>query len=134
SINVGTAYYRHEGGIQNEDGTLTHSSFGGVVGGLAVVGKLDLQEAVFAQVDAERKGWQQKGELSRVTSETLLDAATTYIDLLSARTGEVIVRRTLHDEEDVLEQARGLAKAEPGVRFLVEGFEAEAAVLRQTIA
>ncbi|HEX5270716.1 MAG TPA: TolC family protein, partial [Gemmataceae bacterium] len=133
-INVGTAYYRHEGGIQNEDGTLTHSSFGGVLAGMEVVGKIDLHEAVFAQVDAERKVWQQKGELSRVTSETLLDAASTYIDLMTARTGEAIIRRTVHDEEEILEQARGLAKAEPGVQFLVEGFESESAVLRQNAA
>jgi outer membrane protein TolC len=134
AINVGTAYYRHEGGDQNPDGTFVHSSFGNMLAGTEIVGKFDLQEAVFAQVDAERKVWQQKGELSRVTSETLLDAATTYIDLMTARTAEAIVRRTLHDEEDILEQARGLAKAEPGVRFLVEGFESESAVLRQTIA
>jgi outer membrane protein TolC len=134
AINVGTAYYRHEGGIQNEDGTLTHSSFGGMLAGLELAGKLDLREAVFAQVDAERKVWQQKGELSRVTSETLLDAATTYIDLMTARTAEAIVRRTLKKQEDVLEQARGLAKAEPGVQFLIEGFESEVLALRQNIA
>ena len=27
-FDIGTAYYRHEGGIANENGTLTHSSFG----------------------------------------------------------------------------------------------------------
>jgi outer membrane protein TolC len=133
AINVGTAYYRHEGGDQNPDGTFVHSSFGGMFAGAEIVGKLDLREAVFAQVKAESKVWQQKGELSRVTSETLLDAATTYIDLMTARTAEAIVRRTLRDEEDVLEQARGLAKAEPGVQFLVEGFEAESVALRQTL-
>jgi outer membrane protein TolC len=134
AINVGTAYYRHEGGIQNEDGRLTHSSTGAMLAGVDVAGRLDPREAVFAQVNAERKVWQQKGELSRVTSETLLEAATTYIDLLAARTGEAIARRTLKDEEAILEQARGLAKAEPGTRFVVEGFEAEAFGLRQGIA
>jgi outer membrane protein TolC len=134
AINVGTAYYRHEGGIQNEDGTLTHSSFGGTLAGVEVAGRLDLREAIFAQVNAERKVWQQKGELSRVTGETLLDAASTYIDLMTARTGEAIVRRTVKEQEDVLEQARGLAKAEPGAQFLVEGFEAEVLVLRQNAA
>jgi outer membrane protein TolC len=134
AINVGTAYYRHEGGIQNPDGTLIEASSGAMLAGVEVAGRLDLREAIFAQVNAERKVWQQKGELSRVTSETLLDAATTYIDLMSARTAEAIVRRTLRDEEEMLEQARGLAKAEPGVQFLVEGFEAEALVHRQLIA
>jgi outer membrane protein TolC len=134
AINVGTAYYRHEGGIQNEDGRLTHSSFGGLFSGMEIAGRLDLREAVFAGVNAERKVWQQKGELSRVTSEALLEAATTYIDLLTARTGEAIVRQTLKDEEDILQQARDLLTAEPGARFIAEGFEAEVFGLRQTAA
>ena len=133
AINVGTAYYRHEGGIQNPDGTLIESSSGAMLAGVEVAGRLDPREAIFAQVDAERKVWQQKGELSRVTSETLLDAATTYIDLMTARTGEAIVRRTLREQEGMLDQAHGLAKAEPGTQFLVEGFEAEVLVLRQSI-
>ena len=41
-------------------------------------------------------------------------------------------RKTLKDQQEMLEQARGLAKAEPGTRFVVEGFEAQAFVLRQT--
>jgi outer membrane protein TolC len=133
AINVGTTYYRHEGGIQNEDGTLINSSFGGMLAGADVAGRIDLREAIFAGVNAERKVWQQKGELSRVTSETLLEAATTYIDLLAARTGEAVARKTLKDEEEMLEQARGLVKAEPGTQFVVEGFQAESLILRQTI-
>ncbi len=134
AINVGTAYYRHEGGIQNEDGTLTHSSSGAVLAGVDVMGRLDPREAIYARVNAERKVWQQKGELSRVTSETLLEAATTYIDLLAARTGEAIAGRTLKDEKAILDQARGIAKAEPGTQFAVEGFEAEVFGLRQAVA
>jgi outer membrane protein TolC len=134
AVNVGTAYYRHEGGIQNEDGTLTHSSTGAMLAGMDLYARLDLREAIFAGVNAERKVWQQKGELSRVTSETLLEAATTYIDLLAARTAEAVVRKTQKDSEEMLEQARSLAKAEPGTRFLVEGFEAEVFGLRQTAA
>jgi outer membrane protein TolC len=132
AVNVGTAYYRHEGGIQNEDGRLTHSSTGAMLAGADLTGRIDLREAIFAGVNAQRKVWQQKGELSRVTSQTLLEAATTYIDLLAARTAEAIARKTLKDQQEMLEQARGLAKAEPGTRFLVEGFEAETFVLRQT--
>jgi outer membrane protein TolC len=134
AINVGTAYYRHEGGIQDFEGNLIHSSYGSVLGGVEVAGRFDPREAVFAQVNAERKVWQQKGELSRVTSEALLEASTTYIDLLAARTAEAIARQTLSQQEEMLEQARGLLKAEPGTKFLVEGFEAEALILRQTIA
>jgi len=131
AINAGTAYYRHEGGIQNEDGTLTQSSTGAMLAGVELSGRLDLRQAVFAQVNAERKFWQNKGELSRIASETLLDAATTYIDLLTARNGEVIALRLVKNAEEMLAQARGVLKAEPGTQFIVEGIEAEVFGLRQ---
>jgi outer membrane protein TolC len=111
---VGTSYYRHEGGIQNEDGTLTHSSFGALFGGLEVKGKFDIHEVVFQRINAERKVWQKKGELSQVASDKLLDASTTYIDLVAARTGEEVARRTLKKMQDLLDNAVRLAKVEPG--------------------
>jgi outer membrane protein TolC len=134
TIQAGTAYFRHEGGIQNEDGTLTHSSFGNLFAGMDFYGRLDLREAVFAQVNAERQVWQQKGELSRVTSEVLLEAASTYIDLLAARTGEAVGLQLLKYEEEILEQARGLAKADPGGQIQVEAIEAEVFGIRQATA
>jgi outer membrane protein TolC len=133
SINVGPSYYRHEGGIQDFNGNLIHSSMGAVLAGVEITSHIDLREAVFAKVNAERKVWQQKGELSRITSEQLLEAATTYIDLLVARTGEAIARNILKYEEDMLEQARGIVKAEPGTQYIVEGFQGEVAALRQGI-
>ena len=33
-VTAGVGYYRHEGGIQNEDGTLTRSSFGALYPGV----------------------------------------------------------------------------------------------------
>src|SRR5262249_29237824 len=84
------AYDRQEGGIQNEDGTLTHSSTGALFPGVEIHGELDVREAAFQRANAERKVWQSKGELSRVTNETLLEAANTYIDLLTARRGEAL--------------------------------------------
>ena len=109
SLNVGVAYFRHEGGISNENGTLTRSSFSAMFAGLELNSKLDLREAVYQKVNAERQLWQQKGELRRITSETLLDAATTYIDLLAARTGEAIVSGQLTDLNDLLGRAEKLA-------------------------
>src|SRR5207248_10854094 len=93
NIHAGLAYYRHEGGIQNEDGTLQHSSTGALFPGLDIAARFDLRETGFQRINAERKVWQQKGELSRITSEKLLDAAETYVDLLAARTSEAILRR-----------------------------------------
>jgi outer membrane protein TolC len=104
---VGLAYYRHEGGIQLQEGPLIHSSTGALFSGLEIDSRLDIREITYLQVTAQRKLWQQKGELSKVTSETLLDAATTYIDLLAARTAEAIVR----EEADKLAELRNQAKA-----------------------
>ncbi len=131
AINVGPAYYRHEGGVQNEDGTLTRSSTGALFAGMELNGKIDLREATFRKVNAERQVWQKKGELSRVTTENLLDAATTYIDLLTARTGEAVARQLEKYDEELLEAARKLVKEGLGSQVQVESLQAEIFGLRQ---
>jgi outer membrane protein TolC len=134
AIMIGPTYYRHEGGVQNQDGTLQHSSTGALFGGLDLYGRFDLREALFRQIQAERQIWQQKGELSRITSETLLEATTTYIDLLAARTGETIARQLLTYEEGILAKARARVQPEPGTRFQLKSIEAEVFGVQQAIA
>jgi outer membrane protein TolC len=105
---VGPAWYRHEGGIQNEDGTVIHSSTGAIFAGLEVHSELDLRDYAYQRVKAEREVWQQKTELSRITNDMLLDASYTYLDLLMARSGEALA----HDQEkkqlDLLKFVEGL--------------------------
>ncbi len=105
---VGHAWYRHEGGIQNEDGTLTHSSTGALFAGMELHGELDLRQYAFEKVKAERDVWQQKGELSRITNETLQQASETYLDLLRARSEEALARAQITRQEDLLKFVRGL--------------------------
>ncbi len=124
-IDVGLAYYRHEGGIQDETGQFIHSSFGSLFAGVEVDARLNLREAVYQKVDAERKIWQQRGELSRLSSEALLDAANTYIDLLTARTAEVISRDTEAKIEKLVEKAKNLAGAEPGLKVEIANVRAQ---------
>jgi outer membrane protein TolC len=114
-VYAGPAYWRHEGGIQNEDGTLTHSSTGALFAGVEVAGRLDVKEAAFRRVSAERRRLQEKGECSRITSEKLLDAATTYLDLLAARTGEMIVAGLEKDLQTLLDRAEKQAAVERGL-------------------
>ena len=57
------------------------------------------------------------GELRKVTSETLLEAATTYIDLLAARGAEAIVREENTKLTELLKQALALAKGTPAQRL-----------------
>jgi outer membrane protein TolC len=111
---VGTAFYRHEGGIATEEGFLVHSSFSSLFAGIEVNSKLDLRDFAYQKVNAERQVWQQKGELSRITSEKLLDAADTYIDLLSARAGEVIALRIQKDLTYLEDQANKMFQALKG--------------------
>ena len=89
------AIWRHEGGIQDFDGRLLDSSYGSVLGGLEMRGKIDIRDAIFTRLDAERKVWQQKGELSRFTSEQLARRrVSTYVDLMAAYSAEAIARRS----------------------------------------
>ncbi|MFN4258025.1 MAG: TolC family protein [Gemmataceae bacterium] len=120
---LGTAFYRHEGGIQDFRGPLIHSSTGALFNGLELNGRFDIRDIAFHQVNAERKTWQQKGELAKITNERLLDAAETYIDLLAARTGEQVALDLMHDTEKLLERTRKLAATEPAVQVQVHAVQ-----------
>jgi outer membrane protein TolC len=124
-IYVGMGYYRHEGGIQDFFGNLIHSSYGSMLAGTEIQGCLDPRDVAFRRVDAERKVWQQRGELSKLTSENLLDAASTYIDLLAARASESLAVTIEKQLTDLLVQANALAKVDKGLQFEVERVEAE---------
>ncbi|MBL8797953.1 MAG: TolC family protein [Planctomycetia bacterium] len=132
-IYIGTGYYRHEGGIQLEDGTLIRSSTGANLNGLDIHGRLNPKEIAFQRISAQRKVLQQKGELSKLTNENLLDAANTYLDLLTVRTGEAIARDMLKDLEDLANQAEKRAEAEPAARVEIARVRAEIAGRQQNI-
>src|SRR5262249_11984400 len=112
---------------------LQHSSFGALFAGLEVNASLDLRDAAYRRVNAARRVWQQRGELSRVSNETLLDAAGTYVDLLSVRTGEAVARQTLQELEKVLSRAEKLAKTEPGAKREVASIQSAVYGQRQAI-
>ncbi|CAN5132159.1 hypothetical protein BH10PLA2_BH10PLA2_10010 [soil metagenome] len=112
-ISFGTMWWRHEGGITNQDGTLQNSSFGSLLAGGSVAGKFDLKDAIYQKFVAERQLWQQRGEFKKVTTETLLDASNTYIDLLAARSGEAMAHEGKKQLEDLLERAQKAASAMP---------------------
>jgi outer membrane protein TolC len=129
---VGPAWYRHEGGIQNEDGTLTHSSTGALFAGLELDGALDLRQYAFEKVKAERDVWQQKGELSRITTETLQEASDTYIDLLQARSEEALSEAQISRSEDLYRFLKNLDGA--GYQAELDTIESDVAGYRQRAA
>jgi outer membrane protein TolC len=130
-MEIGPSYYRHEGGIQDEEGNLVRSSFGSFFAGTELRARLDLRDVVYRKIDAERKVWQQKGEVSRITSESLLDAAGTYVDLLAARAGEAIALESQGNLSKLLEQAKKLAATDPGARVEVDRIATEIAAHKQ---
>ncbi|MFO0929880.1 MAG: TolC family protein [Gemmataceae bacterium] len=134
NVYAGIAYYRHEGGIQDFTGRLIHSSTGALYPGLNIQSEVDFRESTFRQLDHERKVWQQKAELSQVNSETLLDAATTYVDLLTARRGEALAREIERYDRRSLERAERLAKNEPAAEVIVQAIRASMSNRQGTIA
>jgi outer membrane protein TolC len=131
-VYAGVGYYRHEGGDQNPDGTFVHSSFGNLFPGVEICTEYDIKEATFKRVDACRKLWQQRGEVAKVTNETLLDAADTYIDLLAARRGETVGHEIDRYADDLLKRTEKL-NTDGSLKFVVEGLKAEAAGRAQAL-
>ena len=124
-LSVGASYYRHEGGVQDFQGNLVHSSYGSVLGGLELRGKYDWRDFVFQKVEAERALWQRKGELSKLSSDSLLDAACTYVDLLAARTALALSQEAEAKMADLLQRAKNLALVDDGLRIEATRVEAE---------
>lgn len=122
---VGPSGWRHEGGIQDFEGRLIRSSYGSLFAGLEVRGKLDVREVIYRRIEAERGVIQQRGELSKLTNEQLLDATSTYVDLLAARTALAVSNETEARLADLLVQARKLAAIDPGLRVELVRIDAE---------
>lgn len=85
----------------------------------------DLHEATFKKVSAEAKIWQQKAEVSRTTTEVLLDAGNTYIDLLTIQTGESTARELEQSLQNLLKRAKKLHEADGGAKVQVEAVQAQ---------
>jgi outer membrane protein TolC len=138
NVYAGVGYYRHEGGVQDFNGNLVHSSFGQLSPGVQLKTDWNLREITYRKIDAERKVWQQKAELSQVDNEVLLEAATTYVDLLTARRAEALSHEIQRYEQKILERTERLAKVEAsydavvyGLKSAIASREHQAAQLRQ---
>jgi len=124
-VYIGTSYYRHEGGVQNFNGQMLDSSYGSWFSGLEINSRIDLFEAAYQKVDAERKVWQKKGELSKISSETLLDVASTYIDFLTALEGQRVADELDVKMAQLLERAGQRAKVDKSYKVELARVSAE---------
>jgi len=123
---VGPAFYRHEGGIQDFNGNLIISSFGSLFAGMEMRGQLDLRELVYKKVQAEQKVWESMGEVSRLNAEKLLEASSTYMDMMAALSSVLVAGEVEKKLERLLKQARNWASVEAGAK--VEEARIEAAI------
>jgi outer membrane protein TolC len=130
---VGAAYYKHDGGIQLEDGTLIHSSTGAMLDGVDVKSVLDLKEYAYQKVVAERNALQSRADLSKLTYDTLLDATTTYVDLLAAQQSRAVAVQLEKDLLELLPLAEKKVAVMPGAAVEVSRIQAEIAARRQNI-
>lgn len=124
-ISVGAGYYRHEGGIQLQEGPLIKSSTGAALAGADVSARLDPRIVLFNKLDAARKLKQQQGEYRKVTTDVLLDAAGTYVDLLAAHSGLALARALQSDLQALRDRAEKLASLEKGARVEVVRIDSE---------
>jgi len=85
-VYLGVGYFRHDGGIQLQEGPIIDSNTQAMLAGLQADITYDPKDYAFRQLTAARKVWQENGDLAKITFEQTLDAATTYIDLLAAHT------------------------------------------------
>jgi outer membrane protein TolC len=122
---VGTSWYRHEGGISFEDGTLIRSSFGAMFAGVELHGSFDVREATYKKVEAERRIWQQRAEVSKLNSEALMDASTAYMDLLATRAAEAVATRVDGYLQELLKQTIALTKTVPAAEVDVARIQTE---------
>jgi hypothetical protein len=88
----------------------------------------------YRKLQAESKALRGQAELSRIISETKLDAAGTYFDLLAALTGLGIAREQEKILESLLADAQKLAATEGAARVEVVRIESELAGRRQSAA
>jgi outer membrane protein TolC len=115
-IYLGTGYFRHAGGIQLQEGPLITSSAGAYNFGPQINAEYNPRDFAFRQLEAARKVWQNQGDLSKITYEQLLEASTTYIDLLAAYSALAVSQeleaklKPLFDEADKFWKANNQTK------------------------
>jgi len=133
-VYVGVAYYRHQGGIQLQEGPLITSNTGAFFGSTQVSADFNPRDVAFRQLNAARKLYQEQGDLSRISNEQLLEATTTYIDLLAAHAALAVSQNMDKPLASLLEKAKqALKEAErPEFRLQVLQIESEIRLQKQT--
>ncbi len=75
-----------------QQGPLITSSTGAFEAGPQINATYNPRDRAYKQLMAARQVWQSHGDLTKVTSEQLLEAATTYVDVLAAHSALSVSR------------------------------------------
>lgn len=122
---IGMGYWRHAGGIQLQEGPLVTSDTGAYSNWLQLNAEYNPRDVAFRQIDAARKLWQQQGDLQKITYEQLLDAASTYIDLIAAYSAKAVSEKLEKSAQEIL--------ADVQKKFDMSEGKAEFALLRAQV-
>jgi outer membrane protein TolC len=133
-VYVGVGYFRHQGGIQLQEGPLITSNTGAAQFGTQVNADFSPRDIAFRQLNAARKLLQEQGDLSKITNEQLLDATTTYVDLLAAHSALAVSQSLIKPLTDLLAKAEKAYKeiTRPDFELQVVQIKAELRTQQQT--
>lgn len=133
-VYVGVAYYRHQGGIQLQEGPLITSNTGAFFPSAQINADFNPRDVAFRQLNAARRLLQEQGELSRISNEQLLGASTTYIDLLAAHAALAVSQSLDKPLSELLAKVKESYKALPRIELEIQvaQIESEIRTQRQT--
>src|SRR5262249_54978558 len=99
NVSVGGDYLRHDGTIQNFQGTVLKSNRGALMGGIGVNAVFALTDVIFAPLAASRDLDARQATAQAVTNDVTLSVAESYFNLVQAR-GEYLVAEGLVREAE----------------------------------
>jgi outer membrane protein TolC len=132
TITVGGDYNRHDGRIQNADGSITQSSHSsgmlGVGTGIGNAAILDVGQAIFAPLFAKQQVRARQADHQAASNDTLVAVSDAYFNVQQAR-GELA--GAIQATQRTAELIRRTRKLAPGIVPDLEIFRAEAELARR---
>lgn len=132
TLTPGLTYRRHENNIQAVDGPILNVEKELYVGGATVTGQVDLGEAIFTTLAAQQLKRAAQHAVGAQTQQSILDAASAYLDLAQNEAEIGIATESLRIAEDYAGQLREAVDA--GLAFKGDLLRAEAQVSRDRVA
>ena len=137
SFNIGTGYYRHDGGTQGQSGNFYINSKDAFFAGAGLTARVATADALFAPLAARQILRSRTIDVQTARNEALLAVAVAYFDLQQAR-GRLAATRDVVDKGVALGKTIDLQRVGIGrptdlhrARALLAGFEDAIATARE---